>query len=60
MIVVIEPAGADVGYIEVGPAIIVVIGHNATRSPSIVLHAGARALIGERAVVIVVEEGRMR
>ena len=60
VIVAVEPTGADVGHVEIGPAVVVVIADNAAGSPSVVRYTCARGDVGERAVMIVMEEGRMR
>ena len=60
MIVAIEPAGANAGHVEIGPAIVVEIADNATRSPTVVRHTCARGYVSEGAVMVVTEEGRMR
>src|SRR5579872_3766148 len=60
VVVVIEAARTDIGYVEIGPAVIVVIADDATGSPSVIRHTGARSDVGERAVMVVVEEGCMR
>ncbi len=60
VIVVIEPTGTDIGHVQIGPAVVVVIADDATRSPAVVRHTSARGHVSERAVMIVMEESRMR
>ena len=56
MVVVVETVFAVVGDVDVRPAVVVVIGCGHTKSPALLVDAGPVGDIGERAVVIVVEE----
>src|SRR6266576_5250133 len=60
MIVVIETVLAKVGDIDIGPAVIVIIGDGNTNSPPVIGDACFWGSVGKRAVVIVVKERSFR
>jgi hypothetical protein len=59
VVVAIEAVLAVVGYIQVRPAVVVVIANRASVSPAVVGYAGLFRHVGEGAVVIVMEESRV-
>src|SRR5260370_28838044 len=52
----VEAILAGVGDVDIGPAVVVVVGHGYAESPALVGDAGLVGDVGEGAVVIVVEE----
>ena len=58
MVVVVEAVLAEVGDVDVGPAIVVVVGDGYAYAPAVVGDSGFIGDVGEGAVVIVVEESR--
>ena len=56
MVVVVEAVLAVVAHIDVGPAVVVVVGDRAAIAPAVVGHAGLGAHIGKCAIVVVVEQ----
>ena len=56
MIVVIETVLAEVGDVDVGPSIVVVVGDRNANAPSFVGDAGLCGDVGEGAVVVVVKQ----
>jgi len=60
MVVVVKAVLPIIGYIQVRPAVVVVIANRAPVAPAVVGHAGLFRHVGERAIVIVVKESRVR
>ena len=60
MVVVIQAVFAEVRDVEIGPAIVIVIADGDAEAPAFVGDAGLFGHIGERAVVVVVEERGVR
>ncbi len=56
VVVVEEAVLAEVGDVDVGPSIVVVVADRYTESPAFVGYSGFVGEVGEGAVVIVVEE----
>ena len=52
----VEPVFAKIGYIDIGPAIVIVIADHNAKAPSLVGHSGFVSYVGESSVVIVVEQ----
>src|SRR5271170_2399093 len=59
MVVVIKAVLAEVGDIDIRPAVIVVVGDGDADTPAIIGHACLRRYIGKGAIVIVVKERSM-
>src|ERR1700722_8249121 len=56
VIVMVEPVLAEVRHVDIGPAVVVVVSDGNSEAPAIVGHTSLRCHIGERAVVIVMEQ----
>ena len=60
VVVVVEAVLAEVGDVDVGPAVVVVVADGYAEAPAVVGDAGLGRDVGEGAVVIVVEERGVR
>jgi len=60
VVIVVKPVFAPVGYVNIRPAIIVVVGDGNANAPAVVGYANLGRDIGKSSIVVIVEEGRMR
>src|ERR1035441_5994660 len=59
VVVMVEAVLTVIGYIEVGPAVVVVIAYGAPVSPTVVGNSGRACHLGECAIVIIMKERRV-
>ena len=59
-VVAIEPVPAEIGDVEIGPAVVVVVPDDGAETPTFVGHSRRGRGVGEGAVAVVAIEGRLR
>src|ERR1700722_3932301 len=55
----VQTVFAEIGYIQIRPAIVVVIAHRDTHAPAVVSNSSLLRYVSECAIVVVMEQRRM-